>query len=493
MKKMAHHIGLICILTLSCVPALHAKDLAAYRVGDAAENDIVTPVALDVIDPAATAALKSAEATRTPVIFRICSDTTNALAREFLAEFAGARSNFIAAIQDTFHQATLDDKTIAAPDFGYLITAFNIKNKNFPVTVNLAATWARGDPGLAEQKRFLNFLMLTMQHPIRSDDLPDNFVMAEIVRLVPVNNINEELSLTDAETRGKLVTASSLTTLSQLRTIFHREFTGDDEQPLARALTALLKPNCLPDAGLTQLARDTAVRQIIVADHYDAGQVIVRQGATIDAKVKMAIDQMHEKIAALPSQPTVAGHADVREPALPLPSGNLAQNDATVPVQSHALSIHALNALLIVALIAVSFFTLLLLWRLISRLRDSQLHEQAVGKLTPQNPVVLHAGFAPHLAQVVKDALVQELAAQRRELLVMQQIATSEIVGLVQKLDEMQLTMQERVRTYEMQIKKLEQELAARTEENHELLKLKIGMIRQQLEVEGTHSRMEFN
>ena len=497
---MAHRIGLIWIITLSCVPSLHAKDLAVYHIGDVAEQDIITPVALDVVDPAATAALKSAEATRTPVIFRICTDTTNALAKEFLAEFAGARSNFIAAVQDTFHQATLDDKTIAAPDFGYLITAFNIKNKNFPVTADLAAAWARGNSGLTEQKRLLDFLMFTMQHPIRPDDLPDNFVAGEIVRLVPVKNPDEKLTLPDAETRGKLVTASSLTTLSQLRTIFHREFTGDDEQPLARALTTLLKPNCLPDAGLTQLARDTAVRQIVVADHYDAGQVIVRQGATIDGKIKMAIDQLHEKIAVLPSLPAVAGHADVREATLPLMSGNLAQNDApekpdeAVPVQSHGLSIRALNALLIVALVVVSFFTLLLLWRLISRLRDSQLNDKrATGRLTPQNPVVLHAGFAPHLAQVVKDALVQELAAQRRELLVMQQIATSEIVGLVQKLDELQLTMQERVQTYEMQIKKLEQELAARTEENHELLKLKIGMIRQQLEVEGTHNRMEFN
>jgi membrane-associated HD superfamily phosphohydrolase len=157
MMKMARRIGLICVLMLLCVPVLCAKDSAAFRVGDVAEEDIVTPVALDVIDPAATAALKSAEAMRTPAIFRVCSDVTNALAKNFLAEFAAARSNFTASVQDTFHHATLDGATTASPDFGYLITAFNIKNKKFPVTTDLAATWAGGNPGLAAQNRLLIF------------------------------------------------------------------------------------------------------------------------------------------------------------------------------------------------------------------------------------------------------------------------------------------------------------------------------------------------
>ena len=118
--KMTHRIGSICVLMLLCVPVLHAKDPAAYRVGDVSKENIVTPVTLDEIDTVATAALKSSEAMKTPAIFRVCSDVTNALANEFLAEFAGAQSNFIAAVQDTFHQATLDDATIASPDFGYL-------------------------------------------------------------------------------------------------------------------------------------------------------------------------------------------------------------------------------------------------------------------------------------------------------------------------------------------------------------------------------------
>jgi hypothetical protein len=456
--KVARHVCLVCVLTLLGAPLLCAKDLAAYRVGDNAEADILAPSALDVVDPAATAALKSAEAMKTPDIFLFCSDVTNALAGEFLGRFVAARSNFTAAVQDTFHQATLDNATIASPDFGYFITAFNIKNKNFPVTANLAATWARGHPGLGEQKRLLDFLQLTMQHAVRPDDLPENFSIGEIIRLAPVASTNENLTLIDAEARGKLVTEASIIPISQLRTIFRREFTADDEQPLARALTMLLKPNCIPDPDLTRQARDQAVRQIVVSDHYDAGQIIVRQGAVIDAKIKLAQNDA-------PSKP-----------------------DQIVPVQNQALVIRARNSLLVVSLAAISFVALLRFWQLAPRWRAPLMPVSAVS-LTTQNPAMLHA----ELAQMLKETLVQELAVQRRELLVMQQIAAAEITGLVQRLDELQMTMQERKQAYEMQIQKLEKELAARTEENHELLKLKIEMIQQQLEAEQTRSRMDFN
>jgi hypothetical protein len=103
------------------------------------------------------------------------------------------------------------------------------------------------------------------------------------------------------------------------------------------------------------------------------------------------------------------------------------------------------------------------------------------------------ASLAPHLAQALKEALVQELAVQRRELLQAQQIAAAEIAQLTRHLDELRVPIQERLRSYEMRIQELEKELAARNEENRELLKLKIDMLRHQLEVESSRNRMEFN
>jgi hypothetical protein len=103
------------------------------------------------------------------------------------------------------------------------------------------------------------------------------------------------------------------------------------------------------------------------------------------------------------------------------------------------------------------------------------------------------ASLAPHLAQALKEALVQELAVQRRELLQAQHIAAADIAQLTHHLDELRAPIQERLRSYETRIQELEKELAARNEENRELLKVKIEMLRCQLEVESTRNRMEFN
>jgi len=110
-----------------------------------------------------------------------------------------------------------------------------------------------------------------------------------------------------------------------------------------------------------------------------------------------------------------------------------------------------------------------------------------------QAQAVVGASLAPHLAQALKEALVQELAVQRRELLQAQQIAAAEIAQLAHHLDELRAPIQERLRAYEMRIQELEKELVARNEENRELLKLKIEMVRRQLEVESPRNRLEFN
>jgi len=101
--------------------------------------------------------------------------------------------------------------------------------------------------------------------------------------------------------------------------------------------------------------------------------------------------------------------------------------------------------------------------------------------------------LAPLLAQAVKEAVVQELATQRRELLRAQENAALELVAMIRRLDSLQAPLQDRLRAYESRIQELEKELAARVEENHELLNLKIEMLRRQLETERVRNRMEFN
>jgi hypothetical protein len=471
MVKAAFGLRFACTLALFCAGGLYAKDLAAYRVGDTAGENITTPVALDVIDAGATAARKSAEALKTPAIFRSYPDAaiTNAMAGELQAAFAATRSNFLAALRADFSAVPLDSGAIASARFTGLLAAFNGKSKSFPVGARLAASWAAGDPGLDTENHFIAALLLMTHRAIRADDLPDGFALGDTLMLVPVASPSQTITLADAGQRGKLITQNNMTPLTRLQMLFRREF-PDDEQALARALSVFLKPNCAPDANLTQQARDRDVRQLVVVDHYDAGQLIVQRGATIDLKIKAALDALNEK--QMPDQLN-------RQIAV-----------AREQMQQQQLQIRTRNEWLVAALAVVSVVSVaavFLVWQQSRMRRHNDLLPALVGQ-----PNIIQTELAPQLAQVIKEALVQELAAQRHELLSAQQCAAAEIADLVRRLDRLQAPMHERLQIYEMQIQKLEKELAVRTEENRELLQMKIEMIRHQLASERARGGVGF-
>ena len=105
----------------------------------------------------------------------------------------------------------------------------------------------------------------------------------------------------------------------------------------------------------------------------------------------------------------------------------------------------------------------------------------------------VQSSLAPHLVDALKNAVVQELAAQRRELLAAQQTAAAELTELARRLEAVQTPLLERLRAYEQRIVELEKDLADQSKENRELLKLKIEMLREQVEAERSRSRLNFN
>ena len=535
MVKAAHQLPLACVVALLSVSLLHAKDLAAYRVGDTAEEDIATTVPLDVIDSDATTARKAEEALKTPAIFRSHPDTAAQVENEFLAAFAGAHANFVAAVQDAFHASVLGKGTIASPDFEHFVTAFNARNKSFPITTDLAAEWARGGMGAAIDDKLRESLLQMMQRTVRPDDLPDGFALGETLRLVPVDDPKEKLTLDGAERHGQLIPQTGVLTISRLRGLFCEEF-PKDQQLAARALAAFLKPNCALDENLTQQARARQTARLAVIAHYDAGEIVVRRGQTVDAKIKAALDQLYGKIApgqlgrqivAARDQAQQARDQAQQERDRAQQSHDLAQREQEQArqereraqqehgqmlkmhnqavqmreqarnTQSQALAIRARNEWLVAALAGVSTLTLLALWGLVRHRRRASLLSSR-GLTTEIVPMekgqpMLPANLAPYLAQTLKETVVQELAAQRRELLMVQEEAAVEITAMIRRLDSAQAPVRERLHSYETRIQELEKELAARNEENRELLKLKIEMIRRQLEAERTRNRMDFN
>ena len=105
----------------------------------------------------------------------------------------------------------------------------------------------------------------------------------------------------------------------------------------------------------------------------------------------------------------------------------------------------------------------------------------------------VQSSLAPQLVDALKDAVVQELAAQRRELLAAQQTASAELTALIHRLESVQTPLFERLRAYEARIADLEKDLASQSKENRELLKLKIELLKEQVETERAASRIDFN
>ena len=77
--------------------------------------------------------------------------------------------------------------------------------------------------------------------------------------------------------------------------------------------------------------------------------------------------------------------------------------------------------------------------------------------LDPDN---LRRALLPHLAEKLTDRLVQELVAQRRQLLATQEGAAERIAEFEQRVARLQRLFEQRQAGYEMRIAELERELA---------------------------------
>ena len=511
---------LVCLAALAGLSA-QAQDPAAYKIGDNAPQDIVASVPFDVVDAQATAALKISRAQTIAAIYHQFAGETNLVAKNFLAAFAQAHSDFSSAIAAEYNQPAINNQEIESSDFGYFLTDYNVEHRKFPITTQLAVDWAHGDSGSALRDEWLGLLLQAMDRPVQPDDVPPRFVYGKKIRIMPVARPDEKFSFSTAWRQGHVMSVDNVPTISTLRARFRRQF-SENEQPMAAALSQFLQPDCFPDVDLTKEARDFTVRSIVAADHFEAGQLIVRRGETIDAHAKAALDQLSKELmpGTLNRQIAAEQQRAQQEEIQAQTERDAAQwaqqqqqqaqwDRAQAELQAQeesrqaaALREQALNAQILArkirerdewlldALEGGSLLALAILWRLLRQRRMVSISVPA--KLQrKEKPVVLPAELAPYLAQTLKEAVVQGLAAQRAELLETQRQAAAEIAELVQRLDQLQAPMQERLRAYQERIQELQKELSERTEENRELLKMKIEMMRRQLEAE--HGRMKYN
>jgi hypothetical protein len=92
----------------------------------------------------------------------------------------------------------------------------------------------------------------------------------------------------------------------------------------------------------------------------------------------------------------------------------------------------------------------------------------------------------------MREKIVRTLFRQRAELLNAQQKAEAEMRELEQRLEQLHAPLQERITAYEQRIEELEKDLAAKGEENRELIGARINVARQHLNLELERERGRF-
>ena len=475
-------------IALGLAARLSLAEVPDYKLGETAREEIITPLALVVIDPEQTAALKQKEASRVPVLCRYYTNAPDEAEKELRGVFAGARNSFLDRVESAFKHRALDAQSVTNDEFQKLVVSFLRQNKAFPLTTNLAELWARGESDRAILDSMAAALREAMAYPLRPPNIPNDVRFGATVRLVPLANWTEMPTLADAEQRGINFSRSNIVTWTRARDTLLESF-PIEQRATAKFIVSFLKTNCVPDVELTRAARELRTEPIWAADRYEPGQVLAKQGQVIDKKVLAALSQWRKEAAS------ASLALKVRE-------------DRLQTAQSRArLRWAAAGGLVLGAILGVA------LWRRRRRGRRSLLPARMAGDgagatvvacpscaetiVVPEDsarraaPSGLPPALAPHLAKMLMDKFVRKLLSQRTGMLDTQAKATAEMAEMEVRLEKIQAPLQERLRAYEQRIGELEKELAQKGEENRELIKLKIALVRNQLA--ATKDQLEMN
>lgn len=460
-----------------------AKEIADYRVGDTVTEEIVAPVPLMVVDALATAALKEKEAQRIPVIFRFNRTAEAAIETDLRETFTLARSNFVFLMHDSFHHTRLTDAQLDTEQFRKLMASFSRRHPGFPLTVTIAREWARGSDALPDQIRLIARVRQAMEQPIRYDNLTNTPKLGSQVQIVPVAADDEAISIDDLATRAVNFPKTNLLTLSRARLALAEQFSAD-EADLAKFATRAIRINCFVENELTRAARARHTDPLFVADNYQAGQVIARPGDLVNQKMMAAFTQLQEKTVA----------------------GRLAQQVAQEKI--HAAQIRESNRTLVTGLIAAAAVLFIsVMWLALRRRTEAStlpvlataaaapavVVAEERARLAEEKAARAHEAIRSGVVAQLKDQVVSGLVTQRGEMLEAQQAAAAEMAEMVRRLNELHPPLQERLKAYETRINELEKALAAKGEENRELIKAKIELTRKQLAVERSKPQVQFN
>jgi len=469
------------LIVAGCAWVLAAQaNVPTYKLGDVAKEDVATPVALSVVNPASTEALQRKEAQKIPAVIRFRSQAAVEAEAALRAAFTAARTNFTSVLYRTMKDKPDSARAIDGPAFKRAVEAARRTSDRFPLLNQLAPVWARDESDARIQDELAAKLRAAMSRPIITEKPPAGITWGGSLRLVPVSQLDQMITPDDVAQFGQSV-KTNLLVLSAARSQLVKSF-STNEINVARFVARFLTNNALPDVELTQLLRARHIEGMAVLDQYQPAELVVTQGQIIDQQALATLAAMREKslIGTLQTQ--------------------------LVQEKSAVTETRQNNRWLAGGLLAFAILGALTLWRV--RARRTQIglpatfgaHAGTPAQLAweeralraeaqaEQARLTLRSGFMHWM----RERIVQGLFHQRKELLSTQQRAEAEMQALEQRLEQLHAPLQERISAYEKRITELEHELAVKGEENRELIKAKIVLAKHQLAVERERGGSRF-
>jgi hypothetical protein len=462
---------LVTALILQLHPARAA--LPDYKLGDVAEADVITPVALVVVNPEATEALKKGVAQEVRFVVRHAPQSLAEAEAEVNDAIVTARRNFMTNVQQA---------DFAAPSFARVIREISrLSPKDLPFD-KLALLWASGQSDEAVVNSLLQPLREVLVQPIVNNKTDTPLPTNQPVRLVPVKSLSAAPSARELDEPGQMVQSGKVLSLWRAKRLVETYFPAGQEG-MGRFAASYVRINAVPDPATTELLRVKRMDGVAVNDTYEPAQVIVRKGQPIDRKALNALAVMREK--------SMIGMLQTK-----------LEQEQTVAVQ-----INSQTKLIAASLGGVCLVLVLILWRLRARPSTALVaisgHPALDSRETNALPsgeaddswrsrALLAEGKAARAQQAIRsgvmgwmrEKIVRTLFHQRAELLDAQQKAEAEMLELEQRLEQLHAPLQERITAYEQRIEELEKDLAAKGEENRELIGARINVARQHLNIE---------
>jgi uncharacterized coiled-coil protein SlyX len=99
-----------------------------------------------------------------------------------------------------------------------------------------------------------------------------------------------------------------------------------------------------------------------------------------------------------------------------------------------------------------------------------------------EQEALLRRGLLPHLAEWLKQAFVQRLVTDRQKLLTTQETATMKVLAVDERLARLEAKIQEETSSYEKQIDHLNRELLTAREENLDLIRAQIKLLKSEMD-----------